>query len=234
MAADENIETVIDRLVDFVKLKGRVSAVEAGRALGMSSGQVEGIARLLEDNGLVQVHYTLIGTELAAVGRDLKKKEGEKSRANEPGAVEAYKDFESFVKESEDIFEFLKEEVLKKMTAAESLLDRLEKEKLDENDKTAVRKELRRVTSTLNNFEPTLQKIVHGEKELRKRIREISKRTAAAERSKPGIWDGIRDFVAKFKRRKKGKIPAPSASPKSEKRKKLLERLSLSRKRVLK
>ncbi len=228
MAGEESIVTVIDRLVDFVRLRKRTGVGEAARALGMTPGHVEKLARLLEDSGLIEVHYTFTGTELVAA-QGPRKEEKKRKEERREGAAEASRKVESWVKESGKVFEFVEEDVLKKMAAAEALLARLEKEKLGEADRKTVARELSEVMDALESFERALARLSERESEFRKRIAEFRKRVQETRGKKPVIsipvigfgkaLAGIRSFVA------------PREKKKEERLKKVLERLSSVKRR---
>ena len=53
------VHTNVDRLVEYVYLKQRVSSGEAGKALGLPVEQVEEWAKTLEDHGIFELNYDL-------------------------------------------------------------------------------------------------------------------------------------------------------------------------------
>jgi cell division septum initiation protein DivIVA len=61
MAMQEDIETVVDRLLEYVKSNGRVKLVDAANALALTPDQVEKIALLLEQSRLLSIKYTFTG-----------------------------------------------------------------------------------------------------------------------------------------------------------------------------
>jgi len=232
MDGGENVETVIDRLVEFVKLKGRVRVAEAARALGMGAAHVENIARLLEESGLVEVHYTFTGTEISSI-RAQKKEERPKT-AEKAGTAEAGRTFEKYVRESERVFEFLEEEVLKKLAAAGLLLERLEKEELGEADKKALKNEVAGVIAALNAFENALQKIVRSEKDFRRRINSTNRRLETVERRRIGVLQRLKSVFARATLATGFRRPAEKPRAGADERKRLLERLNVGRKKAVK
>ena len=61
----ENIETVIDRILDFVNRSGKVPLGDAAAAVARPANQVEKLALLLEEKGLLEVHYEITGVKLS-------------------------------------------------------------------------------------------------------------------------------------------------------------------------
>jgi chromosome segregation ATPase len=55
----DQIETGVDKLVELVRQKGRISVPEAARVLGVGPMVVQELAAFLEEEGLVGVEYTL-------------------------------------------------------------------------------------------------------------------------------------------------------------------------------
>ena len=76
MASQINIETGVDKLVDIIERKKRVSINEAADELGVSIPVVQEWADFLEDEGLITIEYKLSRTYLCE--RKLNKKEIEK------------------------------------------------------------------------------------------------------------------------------------------------------------
>lgn len=73
MTKQQDIETVVDRLLDYVRANGQVNAKQAAKALGLKVAQVEKIALLLEDSNLLEVQYGFSGVILDS--RPPKKRE---------------------------------------------------------------------------------------------------------------------------------------------------------------
>ncbi len=58
------LDTSIDRLVEFIRLKKSTSVEEAARALSLSAKQVEEIAEILAESGLIHLKYEFSGIRL--------------------------------------------------------------------------------------------------------------------------------------------------------------------------
>lgn len=56
------IHTAIDKLLDMVEQKGRVSTEKASKALGVDVKLVEEWASILDDHGLIKIEYPIMGT----------------------------------------------------------------------------------------------------------------------------------------------------------------------------
>ena len=67
------IITPIDELLEMVKKNGRIRTKDAAKRFGVSKSEIEEWGKILEEHGLIEIHYPPVGeTELR------KKKEGKK------------------------------------------------------------------------------------------------------------------------------------------------------------
>ncbi|MBN2458659.1 hypothetical protein JXB28_00080 [Candidatus Woesearchaeota archaeon] len=113
--AEKSIETGVDKLLELVEGKKRLSLNEAADFLGVSIPVVQEWADFLEDEGMISVEYKLSKTYLCE--RRLNKKEVEKKTKEYSSKKDAFtrkveQAIASMQKESEG-FEKLKEEVKK-------------------------------------------------------------------------------------------------------------------------
>ncbi|MCX6777362.1 MAG: hypothetical protein NT157_00575 [Candidatus Micrarchaeota archaeon] len=86
----EEMSTVIDKVLDFIQRKGRVTVCEVAVALALNHVQVERMVAMLEESGVISVRYALIDsgkTELIA------------KEARNTGAIEKLKQDEERIKE---------------------------------------------------------------------------------------------------------------------------------------
>ncbi len=60
MNEDKEMSTVIDRVLDFIQRKGRTTITEVAVSLAISPAQVEHLASILEESGMISVKYALI------------------------------------------------------------------------------------------------------------------------------------------------------------------------------
>ncbi|MFH0923086.1 MAG: hypothetical protein V1811_03440, partial [Candidatus Micrarchaeota archaeon] len=124
----EDIETIIDRLYDYVNTNGRVSVNAAAKAIGLPGEQVEKLAVLLENSGLLEMQYTI--TQVILVSRTFANEQAEseikknKSTADVI-AVETH-DLEHEVLTAENIIEFMERDMTRRIGRAEAILKQLE------------------------------------------------------------------------------------------------------------
>lgn len=60
MDEDKEMSTVIDRVLDFIQRKGRTTITEVAISLALNPSQVEHLATILEESGMIKVKYALI------------------------------------------------------------------------------------------------------------------------------------------------------------------------------
>lgn len=134
MASDaplkRDIETVIDRLLDFVRSNGKVRLSDAAKALALSPSQVEKLALLLEESGLLEVNYGL--TEVTIKEKAFKPKEDAETQAAKSAkkkydeVIEKSKKLEFEVMTSENLLRFIEKDIEKRLYRAELLIKGLE------------------------------------------------------------------------------------------------------------
>jgi chromosome segregation ATPase len=82
------IETGVDKLVQLVEAKKRISTADAAKALGVSTAVIEEWADFLEEEGIISIEYKLATTYL--VERKLSKKEVVKKAKEFHGTKDAF------------------------------------------------------------------------------------------------------------------------------------------------
>ncbi|MDP3741883.1 MAG: hypothetical protein Q8R15_01065, partial [Candidatus Micrarchaeota archaeon] len=103
----ENIETVIDRFLDYVKNSKRVSLSNVASALAISPLQAERLATLLEQSGFIEIHYGIgdvVVTSKTVVGAPVSKVQKETLIANR--AIAQSKEIEREVLTAENLLKF--------------------------------------------------------------------------------------------------------------------------------
>jgi len=60
MNEEKEMSTVIDRVLDFIQRKGRTTITEVAISLALNPSQVEHLATILEESGMIKVKYALI------------------------------------------------------------------------------------------------------------------------------------------------------------------------------
>ena len=126
----ERVETTIDRLVDFVQKKGKVSMKEAAKSLALEISQVEELADVLQESGLIEVKYGITGVSLLSkkISREQAKESVKKLKEDTEKirglAIVIAKD----ILDSEQSFEFADENIEKRLIKDEEMISILERD----------------------------------------------------------------------------------------------------------
>ncbi|PIO06043.1 hypothetical protein COT29_02870, partial [Candidatus Micrarchaeota archaeon CG08_land_8_20_14_0_20_59_11] len=126
----EDLETVIDRLYDYVRTKGSVGLNEMAKALALNPLQVEKLALLLEESNLMEVRYNLTGVILVEKAFVTEKEAKEKMAGVKQRASKIFEEtraMEHEVMTSESLLEFIEKDITRRIKAAEMMLQDIEK-----------------------------------------------------------------------------------------------------------
>ncbi|MFH0835175.1 MAG: hypothetical protein V1881_02435 [Candidatus Micrarchaeota archaeon] len=176
----EDLETVIDRLYDYVRTKGSVGLNETAKALALNPLQVEKLALLLEDSNLMEVRYTLSGVTLVekafVTEKEAKEKiTGVKQRASK--IFEETRAMEHEVMTSENLLEFIEKDIMRRMKAAELMLQDIEKtESFSASELNFVRNEIDLVMRQLQAFSGEIDRLESREKAFQHQAEEFQRR----------------------------------------------------------
>ena len=161
----EDIETVIDRLYDYILVNKNVRIKDAASALALPEEQVERLALLLEESNLIDLHYTLGGARLASKAVVLKPAEEVKKLPSSAAIEKKVQVLGEEVQDAENIAEFMEKDLLRRLKIAEATLKSLEGQKT--LSRTQVEDLEREITSLLGKmrvFESSVKKVeVEGE-----------------------------------------------------------------------
>jgi hypothetical protein len=105
MVDEKEMSTVIDRMLDFIQRKGRTTITEVSVSLALNPSQVEHLAAILEESGMIKVKYALIDsgkTELISK-QQLENKNDEIDRLRQD--VERIKSLGSLINKDIEKFE---------------------------------------------------------------------------------------------------------------------------------
>lgn len=208
----EDIETIIDRLHKFVEANKKTSLKNAARALALPATQVEKLALLLEEGGLVRVHYGLLGTKL--VSKELSEEEAARRKAvvkkRRDLVLEESKEAEREVMTAENLLEFIERDVSRRLQNAEKLFKDLEKrDQFSPKDIEFLRHELNFVLQQAAMFEDEVRKLKTRESELTKIVLDFKQRLDTLEKQqaafveKPSLFKqflaALRELIQRIK-----------------------------------
>ncbi|MFQ5405551.1 MAG: hypothetical protein ACE5DI_00125 [Candidatus Micrarchaeia archaeon] len=169
-ATKEDVETVIDRLYDYVKINKHVKAKEAAGALGLPSTQVEKLAVLLEESNLIRIRYSLRGIELIAAEAQKVKKQKITSE-KESVLHQSARLLEQDVMKSENVMQFMERDILRRLAQAENIIDELErKDSFSLEDVKFLQKEIETIESQMQHFSSEIAVLKKTENDFEEKI----------------------------------------------------------------
>lgn len=154
----EDIETVIDRLYDYINANKSTTVKDAALILSMPEEQVEKLAFLLEDSSLIEVRYSLTGAKLvskaAATPKPALEKEAKESFESKAGVLEEQ------VESAESIAGFMEKDLIRRLKQAESNLKALESQKtISQEQVVQLESEMSWISDRLSAFEQAVKKV---------------------------------------------------------------------------
>jgi hypothetical protein len=158
----EDLETVIDRLLDFVRTNKSCSLTQASKALALNPSQVERLALLLEESDLLEVQYTIWGINLLHREQEEEKKEELKEKAREKAnaILVQTQALEKEVATSEHMIAFMHKDIAKRLDNARGILSSLEKKRdYTQAEIAFARREIGEIKKELKSFNAGLKEL---------------------------------------------------------------------------
>ena len=232
----EDLETVIDRLLDFVRTNKSCTLTQASKALALNQNQVERLALLLEESDLLEVQYTLMGIKLThrELEEDKQAELKEKAREKANAILVQTQALEKEVATSEHMVDFMYKDIAKRLDAARAILLTLEKKRdYTQAELAFAKRELIAIKGELKSFKADLKELNAKHDQFEAELNKFASKLAhvhAVGPRKPGL---IALFLASipFINKKKEvkplvenkelpKQPKPEAKPKKQNKKK--------------
>ena len=172
----EDIQTVIDRLSDYITAGGSVSLKDASKAVARKPAQVERFALLLEEAGIIEVRYSLSGVKLVA-----KKKPTAPDTASEKASrTESTTDADRLEREvltSENLLKFFESDIERRINISEALLKDLEtREGFTVDELNHLKSEVDLALRQLESFTDEVRKLGERERDFHDKLKEFRSR----------------------------------------------------------
>lgn len=151
------METAIDRMVDLVQSKGTMSLSQVAKELRVEETQVEEIANVLADSGMIRIRYTLTGTFIEPKVALLKPRERDKVVAEakkRAGIRSLLSQVEAEIAQSETMLKPAEDEAVRRMKKMDDLLLEIEKQ-----EREATEEELRTLRSEALGLEKGMKRV---------------------------------------------------------------------------
>ncbi|MFA6048426.1 MAG: hypothetical protein WC792_00570 [Candidatus Micrarchaeia archaeon] len=172
----DDLDTVIDRLYEYVRINKRVGLDAAASALGLPSAQAEKLALLLEQSKLIRVQYSLGKTELFSY-----EEETQVAAAKAPAQGRSLRDITNTLEHeamsSESVLEFMERDLLRRIRLSESTIEAMEHTgSYTEEDVGFLKKEVEILDAQLAHFRSEVSQLDAIQREFEGKVREFEKR----------------------------------------------------------
>jgi len=126
------LDTPVDRLVEYVKLKKSTTVEEASKALSIPSKAVEELAEILAESGLINLKYEFSGIRLTP--KLVKTDDPKQGDAKARGVLERVNSVEQELKGASDMFAFSEKDISRRVEAVRSHFREIESLELKDED----------------------------------------------------------------------------------------------------
>lgn len=183
----ERVETVIDRLVEYVQKKGKVDVKEAANAMALEKDQIEELAEVLKESGMMDINYTLLGTYLIAKEppKEKAKVEEKKDRSQMTSMVVA---LDRDLRDSQKSFEFVEENIRKRLDKDEGIVNELQGRvhEVSIADMEYLLREARELRVVTKHFRKDIKGLREKVKKFHERVKVLEVETMKAEQERLG------------------------------------------------
>ena len=204
--AKESFATVIDRLVDFIQARGPTSVKEAAKALAMSEAQIEDIANVLAESGMLRVRYTLTGIFLEP--KRILVQASKEDAKNALVLDARMKTLERELSETESSFSIISDELSVRIRKQEAELGRIEGEEqvASEQELSMILGEASRLEKSVMHFEAKMKELKDQLDSLNAKVRAFEERTIRLRSQKPMKRKGgfLSGLFSVFSRKRSG------------------------------
>ncbi len=189
MSKYENIETVIDRFLDYVKTNKEISLSKVAAALAINSSQAERIALLLEQGGFVEIHYgfgDMVISSKNSESKDENVRNIEKvKKLAQNASIEQSMAIEREVLAAENLLEFLEKDISRRVKVAEALLKDIEMQgEFSKTDIQEIEKQIDLALGQLAAFSSEVKTLADTEEQFYNRLIEFKKKLHSLENTK--------------------------------------------------
>jgi len=178
----EDIETSLDRLLEYVNKAGKVPLADAASAIGRPPTQVERLALLLEEKGLLEVNYNLTGIKISAPrpeGNGTQARQDESGIATAPlGVIEQAKQIESEMIASESLLKFFEKDLERRVERAQKTLLLMEKSDYTREEISQTLREMDLAIRQLDAFEKEISAMALRGSSFRQQLVEFKQKLA--------------------------------------------------------
>jgi hypothetical protein len=183
----ERVETVIDRLLEYVQKKGKVDVKEAASSMALEKDQVEELAEVLKESSMIDVNYTLLGTFLIAKEPPKEKaKVEEKKERGKMASMMVVLDKD--LRDSHKSFEFVEQNIRKRLDKDEEIVGELESKVRDVSiaDMEYLLREAKELRIVTKHFRRDIRDLREKVKRFHEKVKKLEVETMKAESERLG------------------------------------------------
>ncbi len=181
------LDTSIDRLVEFVRMKKSCTVDQVAKSLGAPVKQIEELAEILAESGLIDVRYEFSGIRLSP---KIVKKETEEERnkgvSKKLTTIERLDGIKRELNDAEKMFEFSEKDIRRKVDNAKVHFKEIEKLDLSAENSNALRNKMKELDSSIKVFEDKIDSLEKAALDMRKEVDEFE--------AEIGKHEGPKDF----------------------------------------
>ncbi|MCX6777154.1 MAG: hypothetical protein NTY73_04285 [Candidatus Micrarchaeota archaeon] len=184
----ERVETVIDRLLDYVQKKGKVDIKEAASAMALEKDQIEELAEVLKESRIIDVNYTLLGTYLIAREPTKEKAHGMEEKKERGKMTSMMVELDKDLRDSQKSFEFVEQNIRKRLDKDEVIIAEVEGRVHDVSiaDMEYLLRESRELRAVTKHFRKDIRGLREKVKKFHEKVKKLEVETMKAETERLG------------------------------------------------
>ncbi|MCX6775635.1 MAG: hypothetical protein NT130_02185 [Candidatus Micrarchaeota archaeon] len=184
----ERVETVIDRLLEYVQKKGKVDVKEAASAMALEKDQIEELAEVLKESRIIDINYTLLGTYLIAREPTKEKAHAVEEKKERGKMTSMMVELDKDLRDSQKSFEFVEQNIRKRLDKDEVIIAEVEGRVHDVSiaDMEYLLRESRELRVVTKHFRKDIRGLREKVKKFHEKVKKLEVETMKAESERLG------------------------------------------------
>ncbi|MEK6954577.1 MAG: hypothetical protein AABX01_06200 [Candidatus Micrarchaeota archaeon] len=201
------LDTSIDRLVEYIKMKKSCTVDDVSKALGMGAKQVEELSEILAESGLIDVRYEFSGIRLFP---KIVKKEGLDDAAGKAKVLSVVDRLEGVKREltdAENMFIFSGRDIIRKVENAKAHFREIEKLSFPKENAKELDAKMNELDSSLLIFEEKIAILQQAAVDIKQEVDAFKAQVQILDPSRktgrikfPSLGNFIRKITGKMRR----------------------------------
>jgi len=187
-SVSERVETVIDRLLEYVQKKGKVDVKEAASAMALEKDQIEELAEVLKESRIIDINYTLLGTYLIAREPTKEKAHVAEEKKERGKMASMMVELDKDLRDSQKSFEFVEQNIRKRLDKDEVIIAEVEGRVHDVSiaDMEYLLRESRELRVVTKHFRKDIRGLREKVKKFHEKVKKLEVETMKAETERLG------------------------------------------------